>query len=78
MKLLKDKRCNHLSSYVVDSRSTSVLVALRQEIVEGKRTRKELGKNLKPKETAVFTTVSDGSWKTAEVVLACNYLIGYG
>jgi hypothetical protein len=42
---------------VVDSRSTSVLVALRQEIVEGKRARKELGKNLKPKETAVFTMV---------------------
>jgi hypothetical protein len=44
IKLLKNKRCNHLSSYVVDSRGTSVLVALRQEIVEGGRARKELGK----------------------------------
>jgi hypothetical protein len=29
MKLLRDKRCNRPSSYVVDIRGTSVLVAFR-------------------------------------------------
>jgi hypothetical protein len=36
MKLLREKRSNRLSSYVADIRSTLILVAFRQEMVEGK------------------------------------------
>jgi hypothetical protein len=47
MKLLREKRSNRLSSYVADIRSTLILVAFRQEMVEGKGPESNRGKKTK-------------------------------